>query len=312
MRRSFHALLIAFALTALWAPARAGAALNLPIVGFGEQRSDVFSDPHWQALGLKHMRLVVGWDFLAYRWQRQQADAWLQAAHAAGATPLIAFTRSRNAARKHSLPSRELYRYYFKRFRKRYPWVTTFITWNEENHCSQPLCHKPEVAAGYFDTLKSSCPSCTIVAADVLDTSDMASWLRRFRAAAHHPPRIWGLHNYLDANYFRTTGTDTMLRTVRGDVWFTETGGLVHRANGSPIHFVENRAHAAQATRFVLDVLAQRSHRIKRVYLYHFSNQGPGATWDSGVLDPHGKPRPAFKVVQQWVTRSERARRSGS
>ena len=57
------------------------------------------------------------------------------------------------------------------------------------------------------------------------------------------PPRargrrlIWGLHNYIDANRFRTTGTRSLLRAVPGEVWFTETGGLVVRNNGSPVEF---------------------------------------------------------------------------
>jgi hypothetical protein len=224
--------------------------------------------------------------------------------------PLVAFTRSRNDARSHTLPSAKLYLHYFKRFRKRYPFVDTFVAWNEANHCSQPVCHKPEVAAGYFDVLAHECPTCTIVAADVLDTDDMPQWLRRFRKAAKHTPRIWGLHNYLDANRFRTTGTEAMLHAVKGDVWFTETGGLVHRANTSPIHFPDSRAHAAKATRWVLDRLSQLSPRIKRIYLYHFTNQGPGATWDSGILDAKGRPRPSFKVVQDWVVRADKARRA--
>src|SRR3954453_18214691 len=107
----------------------------------------------------------------------------------------------------------------------------------------------------YFDTLASACRGCDIVAADVLDTDDMPQWLRAFSKAAHHTPRIWGLHNYLDANRFRTTGTEAMLRTVKGQIWFTETGGLVHRAHGSSIHFPDSRTHAAKATRWVLDTL---------------------------------------------------------
>jgi hypothetical protein len=306
-------ILIAAALAALTLvalPGAAGAATNLPLVGFGEQRASVFSDVHWQQLGLKHVRLVVGWDFLRSRWQRREVDAWLDAAEAAGARPLVAFSRSRSHWRIHKIPTATEYRREFLRFRERYPFVTDFLTWNEANHCSQPICHKPEVAARYFDVLASNCPGCRIVAADVLDTDDMPQWLLAFRRAAKHRPKIWGLHNYLDANRFRTSGTEAMLRTVRGEIWFTETGGLVHRANTSPIRFPDSPSHAAKATRWVLDKLANLSPRIKRIYLYHFQNQGPDATWDSGILDPHGRPRPAYKVVQRWVSRAQKARRA--
>jgi hypothetical protein len=302
--------LIVAMLVLLALPGTAAAGARLPVVGFGEQRSSVFTDPHWQELGLRHMRLVVGWDFRRSRWQRREVDSWLEAARAAGAHPLVAFSRSRSHWRTQKIPSPAEYRREFRAFRTRYPWVTDFLTWNEANHCSQPLCHKPKVAARLFDVLASSCPECRIVAADVLDTDDMPKWLRTFRRAARHRPRIWGIHNYLDANRFRTSGTKAMLRTVKGEIWFTETGGLVKRTSQGTTrnHFPDSPSHAAKATRWVLGTLANLSPRVKRIYLYHFQNQGPQATWDSGILDPNGRPRPAFKVVQQWAVRAAKAR----
>jgi hypothetical protein len=168
------------------------------------------------------------------------------------------------------------------------------------------------MAAAYYDAMRSACPECTVVAADVLDSSDMAGWLKAFVKASDHKPRLWGLHNYIDANRFRTTGTRTMLRTVKGTIWFTETGGLVHRKKTSAIKFPDSPTHAAKATRWVLDRLATLSPRIQRIYLYHFENQGDDATWDSGVLDPNGRPRPAFNVLTKWVAQAERARRTAA
>ncbi|HVL96729.1 MAG TPA: hypothetical protein VM266_12790 [Solirubrobacteraceae bacterium] len=304
-------LVLIAALLALAVPGSAAATTNLPIVGFGEQRAAVFSDPHWQKLNIRHMRLVAGWDFRRYRWQRREVDHWLAAAEAANVEPLVAFTRSRAHWRTRMLPTPRQYRRHFLAFRKRYPQVRTFLVWNEANHCSQPLCHKPQLAARYFDVVASACPDCKIVAADVLDKEGMVEWLQAFQRAARHTPRIWGLHNYLDANRMVTHGTRAMLRTVRGEIWFTETGGLVKRNSTSPYKFPESPSHAGRATRFVLHRLARLSPRIKRVYLYHFQNQGPTATWDSGVLDPKGRPRPAYRVVARWLARAERARRAG-
>jgi hypothetical protein len=62
--------------------------------------------------------------------------------------------------------------------------------------------------------------------------------------------------------------------------------------------------------RFLFDRLVHLSPRIKRVYVYHFVNQGRGASWDSGVLDPHGRPRPSFNVLTRFLARAERARRA--
>jgi hypothetical protein len=293
------------AATLLAVPATASAAFS---VGFGEQRATIFSDPNWQALGLKQTRLVVGWDALNSRWQRHEVDAWMAAAEAAGAQPLIAFTRSRTPWRTRKVPTARQYKREFLKFRNRYPFVTDFLTWNEANHCSQPVCHKPEMVAKYFDVLVSNCPGCQVVAADLLDVESMVGWLRGFRRAAKHRPRIWGIHNYVDANRYRTTGTRAMLKAVKGEIWFTETGGVVRRSASSPIKFGRGAEHAASVTNFVLTKLAKISPRVKRVYLYHFQNQGPKATWDSGVLDPKGRPRPAYKVVQKWATKAGKAR----
>jgi hypothetical protein len=73
------------------------------------------------------------------------------------------------------------------------------------------------------------------------------------------------------------------------------------------VTFPESAAHAAKATRFVFDDLVPLSRRITRVYLYQWnSNPGP-KTWDSALIGPTGKPRPAYRVLQRVLT--ERAAR---
>lgn len=270
----------------------------------------MFANPLWQSLGLRDMRLVVGWDALRYKWQRREIDGWMHAAEAQDARVMVAFSRSRAPWRRKKLPTAGEYERQFLHFRERYPGVRVYLAWNEANHCSQPTCHRPERAAEYFDALVDNCAECTVVAADVLDTSDMVSWLKAFRRHARHTPKVWGLHNYLDANRFRTSGTKAMLKAVKGDIWFTETGGLVKRKNQAAIPFPDSPEHAAKATTWVLDRLATLSPRIRRVYLYHFQNQGPKSTWDSGILDRKGRPRPAYKVLTRYVERVARARRA--
>lgn len=303
------AVLAAASLAVLPAVGRAEA--RWPVVGFGEQRASVFANPHWQALKLPHARLVVGWDALRYGWQRAEIDAWMREARRVRAKPVVSFTRSRAHWRRRLVPTTGQYRRWFLRFRKRYPDVKTFIPWNEANHCSQPICHRPRRAARYFETMKGECRSCTVVAADVLDSPGMEAWLVAFLRAVRIKPRLWGLHNYLDANRFRTAGTRAMLRTVKGRIWFTETGGIVERKGSSPYHFSESAPHAARATHWVLRRLTRLSPRIRRVYLYHFEHPGQDAGWDSGVLDHRGVPRPAYRVVRRWAARATRARRAG-
>jgi hypothetical protein len=302
----FGALLIALAALAV-AAAPAGAQ---PIVGVGEQRADVFSNSHFRDLGIRHVRLVVAWDALHSRWQRHEIDAWMAAAEQAGARPLVAFGRSRIARKKKLLPSPARFRKEFRAFRARYPIVRDWVTWNEGNHCSQPTCRRPDVVARYHDIMRRACPNCSIVGADVLDQDNMVPWVQAFRRAARVTPRIWGLHNYLDANRFRTSGTKTLLRAVRGQVWFTETGGLVDRADGKRRHhFEQSTRHAAKATRWVFK-LAALSPRVRRVYFYHWQPaREPWATWDSALLDRHGRPRPAYKVLRSYVKKIAAAKR---
>ena len=144
----------------------------------------------------------------------------------------------------------------------------TFATWNEGNHCGEPVCHRPELTAAYYNAERRVCPSCTILAAEVLDQPGMLDWIRDFERKAKGDPRrrIWGIHNYVDANRLRTIGTRRLLAHTRGPVWFTETGGIVYRRNRSHITFPESKAHAAIATRWLFRKLIPLSSRITRVY----------------------------------------------
>jgi hypothetical protein len=281
-----------------------------PLVGVGEQYPAIFADRWWQALRTHRVRYVVGWDALRYEWSRAQIDAYMASAHAAGAEVLLGFGHSREARRVHMLPTPRSFRRAFLEYRTRYPWVHEFLTWNEANHCSQPTCRRPDIAARYYNALRRSCPGCTIVAADMLDGTNLTRWVRAFRHRAQGARLIWGLHNYIDANRFRTRGTRSLLRAVPGQVWFTETGGLVERNNGSPIEFPENQWHAARATKWVFQRLARLSPRVRRIYLYQWQ-PGPDPTWDSGLVGPDGRPRPAYRVLSEHLrAAAERAARS--
>jgi hypothetical protein len=137
----------------------------------------------------------------------------------------------------------------------------------------------------------------------------MTSWIRRFRKAAGVEPKYWGLHNYIDANRFQTSGTRTMLRAVKGYVWMTEVGGIVSRRNHTRFPFEESPRHAALAIGWVFDKLVPLSPRIQRVYIYHWNSDAVGGTWDSALIGPGGRARPGLAVVQRELT-LEAARRA--
>ena len=99
---------------------------------------------------------------------------------------------------------------------------------------------------------------------------------------------IWGLHNYVDANRLRTTGTKALLKATKGPVWFTETGGVVWRENARDrIRFPGRRSRTRRRPRKWVFKLAALSPRVKRVYFYNWL---PGPTWDSGLMDAARAP----------------------
>jgi hypothetical protein len=301
MRGRALPLLVAVALAVLACAAPAGALT----VGIADNKADMFFDPRFEDSGVSHARMSVGWDALSSPWQAQEIDTWLTAAHAANVDPLVSFGHSRTDRR--SLPTPERFLFEFRRFRARYPWVKEYAAWNEANHCGEPTCHRPGLVAAYYRNMRRDCPDCRILAAEVLDMPNMVSWVRSFRRAAGEEPRYWGLHNYIDANRRRTTGTRRMLRAVKGQVWFTETGGIVARKNRHKVTFPESAVHAATATSYLFRKLVPLSRRVTRVYIYHWNADAPSATWDSALIGPTGRTRPAYKVVERVL--HEQARR---
>ena len=301
MRKGLLVTLVALSLLGV-APAAAPGAVTL---GIGDQKTDMFGDPRFQWLGLKHARLVVPW-YVANSGpeaDRKYVGRWLRAARGQGVQPLVGFGHGFVGWTRTYLPSVREYTAAVKAFRRRWPWVRQFIVWNEANHCSQPTCKKPQRAAAYYDALRRACRTCTIVAADILDQPNMNRWLRQFRRAAKEKPKLLGLHNYLDVNRLQARRTREFVRIAKAPVWITETGGVVRRKHfRSKAAFPENEDHAGRVTTHLLR-LAERLPQIKRVYIYHWNMHRAEATWDSGLFDHFGVARPAFGVLARHVGR---------
>jgi hypothetical protein len=308
MRRRWIVASLAAAATMAAAGAATAPASAL-VVGIGDQKTEMFADARFRDLGIRYARYAVGWDVLTSHWQSAQLTDWLAAARQSGVEPLISFGHSRTAGKRRSLPTPERFKYEFRRLREAYPWVKTFATWNEANLCGEPTCHRPALVAAYYNAIRLECPSCKILAAEVLDMPNMTSWVKAFRRKARVEPKYWGLHNYLDANRLRSVGTRRLLRAVPGRIWFTETGGIVARRNRSATAgFAESTKHAAVVTRWVFDRLVPLSGRITRVYLYNWNSTSRLDTWDSGLINAHGVARPALGVLRRVVANLALAR----
>lgn len=290
-------LLLALLLPLVAAPSRAEA--KKPMVGIGDQNFLMFQDKRFQKLDLELTRLALPWD-----WYRNPSyvtflDHWVAASREAHVRPLIAFTRNwRKNGDRYRVPV-TLLRKSFKTVRERYPDITDFSAWNEANHTTQPTWKTPRLAARYYKTLKAACPECRIVAADVLDTSNAASWIAQFKRFAPKA-RLWGIHSYKDPNDGTTWHLRQLLRLVKGEVWLTETGGIKRlkpapgsRGNGR----FNTLSGQAKAVKRVYALAKLYPRRIKRIYFYQWQ-QDPKARWDSAFLDRRGRVRPALRALR--------------
>ena len=61
----------------------------------------------------------------------------------------------------------------------------------------------------------------------------------------------------------------------------------------------QSAAAAAQDEQYLLS-LSKRYHRIARIYHYEWQGNG-SAGWDSGLIAPNGRTRPAYTVLLKWI-----------
>ena len=94
-----------------------------------------------------------------------------------------------------------------------------------------------------------------------------------------------------------------VLKAVKGDVWLTETGGIVKFVlpDGRTLFpFSESRANRATKRMFAL---AKRYRsRIKRLYIYHWKQPNPAdpnQRFDAGLIRYDGSARPAYRTVRR-------------
>jgi len=271
-----------------------------PVVGISDNKPDMFSSPLFADLGVRHARLITPYD--AALTEPERLDAWLDAARAAGVEPHVAFQHRRQDRCPElpcKLPSTAEFVTAFRAFRTQHPDVRSFTPWNEANHKTQPTHAHPTRAAAYYRAVRTRCGGCTVVAADVLGDRGMVSWVRRFRSTLKIDPVLWGLHNYADVNDGGTAATDALLTAVPGEIWLTETGGIVGfmERTGAVIRpFSERRAR--DATERLLRLMQEERPRVTRAYVYHWNLGEDFNRFDAGLVRQDGTARPAFGVLR--------------
>jgi hypothetical protein len=279
-------------------------------IGVSDQQASAFTNPLFAPLKFRAARYIAPYDAMSSPVDHLLLDAWLRNARARGLRVLVAFEHSRRRGRERRLPSVAEYTRSIKAFKRAYPWVPEISVWNEVNRCvsrrgpvaGQPTCGKEKRLAQYYSAARRVFRGKTIVALDVLDGVNITSTLRvirRFMAYARPRPRILGFHNYSDTNRFSALRTRRVLAAWRGDVWLTETGGIVKL--GSSFPFNTRRAAKALGCMFTL---AKQNRRIKRLYVYQFHGAARTARFDAGLVDATGlRKRPGYDVVRKRAAR---------
>jgi hypothetical protein len=310
---------LAVVLPAVLLAVAAAAPKHHPVVGIGDDKGDMFSDPRFLALGVKVVRYDMSWDALSVTYQRQEVTTWMDAAKKHGLSVLVTIdhsdrviykkvkvhgkTKRKAFSQSRVLPSEAQYISAFRVFRKRFPWVKEFVTWDETNCYCEVTYNKEAKIAGFYRGMRSACSSCTILAAEFLDVTKqyavpMKTWVSKLDKALGFQPGYWGLNDYEDANHLVSTQTRQLLGLVRGNIWLAETGGIVNRHNGTKHPgFPQNATHAAKVDTYILDTIGSLSPRIQRIYLYEWDAKTRLDSWDSALISYNTIPRPGYKVL---------------
>jgi len=272
--------------------------------GIGDEQTEMFTNPLWQQLHVKIARYIVPYDAVTQAYSLQLAATWIAAAEAKHQQILIAFYHSEYTATK--MPSVATYQKDVQKFIELFPNVKQYQPWNETNRgnvAKQFDSPSAVQSAEYYQALKRVCKGCTIPGLDILDQADVAPTLKyiaAFKRKIRHlkvaMPTLWGLHNYSDTNRFQSTRTHAILAVVPGQVWLTETGGIVKFGGAFPNKHGSGLKRAAKALTYMFK-LARSNSRIKRLYIYDWTGGTSSTTFDAGLMDAHYKPRPGYVVV---------------
>ncbi len=305
--------LVAFgALTVSGASGRTARASSKPaahaaasyLTGIGDQQTEMFSNRLWQQLHTKIARYIAPYDAVVRPYSLWLATQWIAAAEARHQQILVAFYHSEYTPMK--MPSVTTYTRDVQKFIKLFPRVRQYQAWNETNRGTLAHMFKSPTAlesARYYKALRSVCKGCTITGLDILDGPTIGPTLRyvgefkRDIVLLKTPmPRLWGLHNYSDTNRFQSTRTRAILSLAPGQVWLTETGGIVKFGGAFPNRKGSGLKRATRALAYMFK-LASSNSRIKRLYIFQWSG-GTGSTrFDAGLTDARFNPRPGYVTV---------------
>ena len=283
--------------------AKAHAASHV-LVGVGDEYSEMFENPMWQQLHTKVARYIAPYDTVARRDSLARATAWIHGAEEQNVQILVAFYHSEHTPT--TLPSVGLYRHDVQKFIKLFPNVRQYQAWDEANRGNIPhYLSSPSATttAQYYQALRRLCTTCTVIGLDVLDQAKIGptlEYIAEFKREVGRlhtvMPGIWGLHDYSDVNRMESWRTREVGRALGGQLWLTETGGIVQFGGAFPNRRGSGLSRAARVPSYTLNLAGSYS-RIKRLYLYNWSGGVNSSRFDAGLTDYRHRPRAGYVVV---------------
>jgi hypothetical protein len=274
------------------------------LTGIGDEQKEMFSNRLYQQLHTKIARYIAPYDAAVRPYSLAKAKAWIYAAKAQHQQILVAFYHSEYTPTK--MPSFAVYQRDVQKFVKLFPGVKQYQSWDEANRGNVPRAFSsPSAAAAakYYQALKRVCKGCTVIGLDVLDQDNISSTLRyivAFKSEVRRlhtaMPSIWGLHNYSDINRLESWRTRQLVRALGGQVWLTETGGIVQFGGAFPNKHGSGLARATKVLKYMFAV-AGAIPQIKRLYIYDWTGGYTSTRFDAGLMNAHDQPRPGYVVV---------------
>jgi hypothetical protein len=274
------------------------------LTGIGDEQARMFANPLYQQLHTKIVRYVVPYDAVVHPYSLDQAITFIRAAEAAHEQVLVAFYHSEYTPTK--MPSVSTYQRDVQRFVKLFPNVKQYESWDEANRGNEPhLFSSPSAVADakYYQALIRVCRGCTVIGLDVLDAyyiQPTLQYIAEFKREIYRletvMPKIWGLHNYSDVNRLEGWRTSDLVRALGGQVWLTETGGIVQFGGSFPNKHGSGLTRAAKVLKFMFAVAAAHP-QIKRMYIYDWNGGTSSTRFDAGLTNSREQPRAGYVVV---------------
>jgi hypothetical protein len=263
-------------------------------VGVSDGNAATFRNRWFTRLHVKIARYGVPWNAAITRDHTQLniVRDWLHWAIGTGVQPLISFGAPGGSAGNY-IPDDKTYTRAVKAFIHDFPDVKAYTPWNEPEFPYRSLSRQPGLAAAYFNTLVRACRGCTIVAGDLYRPANagLGSWIRAYKRGLRFKPVAWAIHPYDDVRTHTKSQIETLEQYAGGaQIWLDEISGVLRRGHWP---FPDQSPNAANNDERFLFTLPKIFHNITRIY--HFQWQAdPRASWDSALLGPGGKPRPAY------------------